>query len=105
VKNAPLGPGRAPRPAIVEGGEAVALGESVERWLPGLGGIAEPGDDQHVGALATALDPELGPVGIDHLPRLQLLDRRCPQPLGSMLAFRRNRFPGSYFALISARRS
>jgi hypothetical protein len=66
----PVGQGGAPRPAVVKGGEAVAVGEPVELRLPCLGGVAEPGDEKDIRPLPLALDPELGPVGADWLAHL-----------------------------------
>jgi hypothetical protein len=62
-----LGNGVRPAPRVVEGREAVAVGQAVELELPGLGGIAEPGDEQDVRSVAAALDPELSVAGLDHL--------------------------------------
>jgi hypothetical protein len=54
------GQGRAPGPAVVEGGEAIAIGEPVELRLPRFGGVAQPGDEQDVRSGSVALDPKLG---------------------------------------------
>ena len=67
----PVGQRRAPRAAVVEGGQAVAVGEPVELGLPRLGGVAEAGDQQDVGSVAPALGPELGAVGVDRFAHLQ----------------------------------
>ncbi len=56
---------RAPRTAVVEGGEPVAVGEPVELELPGLGRVAEPGEEQDVGAVAPSLDPHADVAGVD----------------------------------------
>jgi hypothetical protein len=61
----PLGQRRAPRTAVVEGGDAVAVREPVELGLPRLGGIAQPGDEQDVGSLPSALGPELDVVDVN----------------------------------------
>jgi hypothetical protein len=55
----PLGQRRAPRPAVVESGEPVSVREPLELEVPGLGGIAQPGDEQDVGPLSPALDPQV----------------------------------------------
>jgi hypothetical protein len=70
-REVPLGQRRAPHTSVVEGGEEVALREPVELWLPRFGGIAEPRDEQDVGSLPSALDPDLGPVGVDGFAHLQ----------------------------------
>ena len=65
--------------AIVESDEPVAVGEAVELWLPRLGWIAEPRNQQHIRALSTALDPELDVASHSPLARYGLLacvDRR-----------------------------
>ncbi len=61
----PLGQRRAPRTAVVEGGEEVAVREPVELWLPRFGGVAEPRDEQDVGSLPSALGPDLDVAGVD----------------------------------------
>jgi hypothetical protein len=58
-RQCPVGQRRASDAPVVEGGQAVAVGQPVELVLPRLGGVAEPGDQQHVGPVAAALDPEL----------------------------------------------
>ena len=64
-REAPLGQRRAPRAAVVEGGDEVAVREPVELWLPRFGGVAESRDEQDVGSLPSALGPELDVAGVD----------------------------------------
>ena len=64
-REAPLGQRRAPRTAVVEGGDEVAVREPVELWLPRFGGVAEPRDEQDVGSLPSALSPDLDVAGVD----------------------------------------
>src|SRR5215208_4767336 len=72
VRKAPLGgQRRAPRTAVVEGSEEVAVREPIELWLPRFGGVAEPRDEQDVGSLPSALGKDLGAVGIDWFAHLQ----------------------------------
>src|ERR671920_1606990 len=54
-REAPLGQRRAPRTAVVEGGEEVAVREPLELRLPRFGGVAEARDEQDVGPLPSAL--------------------------------------------------
>ena len=49
---------RAAGARVVEGGEPVAVGQPVELGLPRLGNVAEPGDEEHVGAFAPLVDPQ-----------------------------------------------
>jgi hypothetical protein len=51
--------GRPPGPGAVKGGDPVAVRKPLQLELPGLGGIAQPGDDQHLRPLSAALNPEL----------------------------------------------
>ncbi len=60
-----LGQRRAAGSAVVEGREPVAVGQPVELGLPGLGRVAEPGDEQDVGALAPSLDPQVHVADVD----------------------------------------
>jgi hypothetical protein len=53
-------PARAP---VVEGGQAVAVGEPVELELPGLDGAAQASDQQHVRSLADLLGPDVEVTG------------------------------------------
>jgi hypothetical protein len=46
-------------PAVVEGGQPVTVGQPVQLKHPGVGGVAQPGDQQHVGAVASLFDPQL----------------------------------------------
>jgi hypothetical protein len=70
-REAPLGQRRAPRTAVVEGGEEVAVREPVELWLPRFGGVAEARDEQDVGSVPSALGPDLGAVGVNRFAHLQ----------------------------------
>jgi hypothetical protein len=54
------GPARAP---VVEGGQAVAVGQPVELELPGLDGVAQATDEQGVGSLADLLGPDVEATG------------------------------------------
>ena len=54
-----VGHGRAAHAAGVVGGEPVAVRKPVQLELPGLHGITEPGDDQHLRPLSAALNPEI----------------------------------------------
>jgi hypothetical protein len=67
----------APRPAVVERDQAIAVREAVQLELPSIGGIAEPGDEQDVWPLAAAHYPKLDVAGVDP---------RCDQGLGLLLA-------------------
>ena len=49
---------RSARPGVVEGDEAVAVGQAVELELPRLHGIGETAEEQHVRSGTTRLDPE-----------------------------------------------
>ena len=62
-----LGHRRASGAAVVEGGHPVAVGEPVQLELPGLDGVAEAADEQHVGPLADLLRPDVQPVS-GHVP-------------------------------------
>jgi len=64
---------RASRPAVVEGGEPVAAGEPLQLELPGLGGIAQPGDEQDVWPCSPALDPHVQVARADILAHLSAL--------------------------------
>ena len=50
---------RAAHPAVVVSDEPVAVREPVQLELPGLGGIAEPGDEQDIRPGSLALDPHV----------------------------------------------
>jgi hypothetical protein len=60
-----IGHRRAPRPAVVERGQAVAVGERVELKLPRLDGVAEAADEQHVGSVPDLLDVDVQTAGLD----------------------------------------
>ena len=49
---------RSARPGVVEGDEAVAVGQAVELELPRLHGIGETAEEQHLMSGTTRLDPE-----------------------------------------------
>ena len=51
--------GRASHPAVVIGGEPVAVRQPVQLELPGLHGIGQPRDGQHLRALPATLHPEI----------------------------------------------
>jgi hypothetical protein len=55
--------GRASHPAVVIGGEPVAVLQPVQLELPGLYGIGQPRDDQHLRALTATLHPEIDVPG------------------------------------------
>ena len=50
--------GRSARAGVVEGDEAVAVGQAVELELPRLDGIRETAQEKHIRSDATCLDPE-----------------------------------------------
>jgi hypothetical protein len=57
--------GGAARPAVVEGGQAVAVGQPIQLELPGLDGVARAADEQDVRSLADLLGPDLEVAGVD----------------------------------------
>jgi hypothetical protein len=60
--------GRHRRPtgtAVVERGDAIAVGEPVELERPRLGGVGEPGDQDDVGSRAALVDPQLDVADAD----------------------------------------
>jgi hypothetical protein len=57
--------GGAARAAVVEGGEAVAVGQPIQLELPGLDGVAQAADKQDVGSLADLLGPDVEVAGRD----------------------------------------
>ncbi len=54
---------RPPCPPVVEGSQAVAVGEPVELELPRLDGVARSADEQDVGTLADLLGPDVEITG------------------------------------------
>jgi hypothetical protein len=52
-----------PAPPVVEGGQTVALGESVELELPRLDSVAAASDQQNVWSFADLLGPDLQIIG------------------------------------------
>jgi hypothetical protein len=66
----PLGHHCAARSAVVEGGQAVAVGESVELELPRLDGVSKPADQEHFRSLADLLGPDLELAGQHVFPHL-----------------------------------
>ena len=74
----PLGHRRPARPAIVEGGHAVAVREPVELELPRLDRVAEPADQEDIRSLADLLDVDV------ELPRPYVLSH-CSVLPGSIV--------------------
>jgi hypothetical protein len=64
----PLGHCRPSRPAIVERGQAVAVGEPVELKLPRLDRVAETPDQQDIWSFADLFDPDVEPTRADVSP-------------------------------------
>jgi hypothetical protein len=48
---------------VVEGGQAVAVGQPIELELPRLDGVARPPDEQDVWSLADLLGPDVEGTG------------------------------------------
>ena len=84
----PAGEWRSAHAAVVEGGEPVAVRQAVELWLPRLGRVAEPADEQHVGSFSPSLDPQVDAAGLYHLThgksRPRHVERDQPQ-VGAVL--------------------
>jgi hypothetical protein len=51
------------RPPVVEGGQAVAVGQPVQLELPRLHGVAQAPNQQHVRSLADLLGPDVEVTG------------------------------------------
>ena len=79
-----LGQRRAPRAAVVEGGQPVPVGQPVELRLPRLGGVAQPAQEEHVRPLSDLLDVDLDVAGAHFLAHLSaLLCRACQRSMCS----------------------
>lgn len=70
-----FGPCRPPRPAVVEGGQAVAVGEPVELELPRLDGVAGAADQQDVRSFADLFSPDVEVAGAYVLAHVSALVR------------------------------
>jgi hypothetical protein len=62
-----FGHGRATCSAVVEGGDAVPVQETVELELPRLDGVPQTADEEHVGPFADLLGPDVEFAGADVL--------------------------------------
>ena len=69
------GHGGPTRPAVVERGQAVAVGEPVELELPRLDGVAQAADEQNVRSFADLLGPDVEVTGAYMLPHSSALLR------------------------------
>jgi hypothetical protein len=63
--------GGSTRPAVVERGQAVPVGEPVELELPRLDGVAQASDQQNVRSFADLLGPDVEVAGAYMLPHFQ----------------------------------